>query len=204
MRSRSLFSGGPRMVSPTIPVLGSQRRHGIEPSITCAASAGTRTRSPSWSARLPLWEEARRSTGWTGPYPVNEYPDDRLALMFACCHPALARDAQVALTLRALGGLTTREIARAFLESEPTVAQRLVRAKRKIREAVIPIAVPQRCRVHFMRNLLSTVPKGAQDAVAAFVELGIGSDARPSDMGLHQWIGLYAGLRDAGILNPLS
>lgn len=78
----------------------------------------------------------------TGRHAMDEYPDERLALMFACCHPALAREAQVALTLRTLGGLTTREIARAFLEPEPTVAQRLSRAKRKIREAAIPIAVP--------------------------------------------------------------
>jgi RNA polymerase sigma-70 factor (ECF subfamily) len=77
-----------------------------------------------------------------GAHPVDQYPDDRLALMFACCHPALAREAQVALTLRTLGGLTTREIARAFVEPEATVAQRLSRAKRKIREAAIPIAVP--------------------------------------------------------------
>jgi RNA polymerase sigma-70 factor (ECF subfamily) len=76
------------------------------------------------------------------PEMDSPIPDERLKLMFTCCHPALSLEAQVALTLHTLGGLSTAEVARAFLVSEPTIAQRLARARAKIRDAGIPYRVP--------------------------------------------------------------
>jgi RNA polymerase sigma-70 factor (ECF subfamily) len=90
------------------------------------------------------------------PEPENPsgIEDDRLRLLFTCCHPALSSEASCALALRTLGGLTTREIARAFVETESTTAQRIVRAKRKIREAKIPYEIPRQDR---LRERVETV-----------------------------------------------
>ena len=119
---------------------GSRRRRAARRSTACAATARSPTAS---SASAQLAELETRGARTTTP-TTSAVGDDRLRLIFTCCHPALAMAARVALTLRSLGGLTTGEIARAFLVEEATMAQRIVRAKRKIAAARHPLPDPAR------------------------------------------------------------
>ena len=141
--------------------------HGAPPgaSTRCAGTGCCGQSCRCWSSRS-------RDPGPGSAGGEEAIPDDRLRLIFTCCHPALAREAQVALTLRLVCGVTTVEIAQAFLVSEPTMAARVTRAKKKISAARIPYRVPEAAElpdrldavltvVHLLYTTGHTAPAGA-------------------------------------------
>jgi RNA polymerase sigma-70 factor (ECF subfamily) len=158
-------------------------------ALTAWAAGGVPSRPGAWlttTARRLALDVLRRDALFRRAMPqlvmddvaasepeADEYPDDRLRLIFTCCHPALAREAQVALTLRLLCGLTTAEVARAFLVSEATMAARITRAKKKIANARIPYRVPDVAElpartaavaevIHLLFTTGHTAPAGAE------------------------------------------
>ena len=128
---------------------GSRRRPGTTPSTGCGARSGT-ARSSRCSP----------SPTRHGPRRIADEPDERLALLFGCCHPALSPESQLALTLRVICGLTTAQIARATLSAETAVAQRIVRAKRKIGAAGIPLRIPEPAERPERLDIVLTVDLG--------------------------------------------